>query len=77
MGPTERHDSPVEVVLLRKNTALPGHSQNVFGVDADAGAHGQVITTQSVKFEGSRLSQCGHTSASIYACTCTSLPNGG
>ena len=33
-----------------------------------------MITTQSVIFEGSRLSQHGRASASIHACTYTSLP---
>ena len=28
-APTKRHDGPAEAVLLRKNTALPGHSQSV------------------------------------------------
>ena len=45
-----------------------------FSTSAEVDAHGEVITTQSVKFEESRLSQCGHTSTSIYACTYTSLP---
>ena len=40
----------------------------------EADAHGEVITTQTTKFEGSRLSQCGHTSTSIYVCMHTSVP---
>ena len=45
------------------------------GASAGADAHGRIRTTQSVIFEGSRLSQCGGASASIHACTCTSLPS--
>ena len=71
------HDGPVEAVLLRKNTVLPGHSQSVKGASAGTGTHEQAMTTQSVKFEGSRFSQHGHASTSIYACMCTSLPNEG
>ena len=63
---------PVEAVLLRKNTAFPGCSRSVMGASTNTDAHGQIRTTQSVIFEGSRLSQRGRASASIHACTCTS-----
>ena len=42
------------------------------GASTNADTHGRIRTTQSAIFEGSRLSQCGHASASIHACTCTS-----
>ena len=42
------------------------------GASTSADAHGRIRTTQSVIFEGSRLSQRGRASTSIHACTCTS-----
>ena len=53
---------------------IPGPLSECISTSAEADAHERVITTQSVKFEGSRLSQCGRTSTSIYVCMCTSLP---
>ena len=52
--------------------ALPGRSRSVMGASTNADARGRTKTTQSAIFEGSRLSQRGHASASIHACTCTS-----
>ena len=63
---------------LGRTQCTPGPFSECNGASVhDMGTHGQVITTQLVKFEGSRLSQCRCASTSIYACTCTFLPNGG
>ena len=55
--------------------SAPGLFLECIGTSAEVGAHGQIITTQSVKFEGSRLSQHGCTSMhQSMLCMCTSLP---
>ena len=53
---------------------IPRQFSECISTSSEVDAHGEVITTESTKFEGSRLSQCGCASASIYVCMCTSLP---
>ena len=60
-APTERHDSPVEMVLKVEHGA-PGPFLKCDGASVDAGARRQVLTTQVY------LKEVGSDNASVPAC---------